>query len=150
MNLEQVEIQLADLISKAKRMQIRAQQLQRQGLMVARQSEVVVRERLSSYLDGGLNLLGQGIIKGRKLKETLAAETHRKVASLRKDEALVQNEDTTTDEAKHSDGIKSELVKKASSLKEQTKSKPDSSAIRRNKIKSKKSPAHFSNASRAR
>ena len=150
MNLEQVEVQIADLLTKAKKMQIRAQQLQRQGLMVARQGEVIVRERLSNYLDGGLNLLGQGIIKGRKLKETLTAETHRKAASLRKDESMIENENVAENDVADTDGIKSELVKKASNLKEQSKSMPDKGTIKKNKIKPKKSMSHFSNASRAR
>lgn len=141
MTLEQVEVQIADLLTKAKKMQIRAQQLQRQGLMVARQGEVVVREKLTNYLENGLNLLGKSIIMGRKLKENLKAETHRKAASLKKVNAA---------ETKNADGTKSELVKKATHLKAQAKTTTDQGAIRKNKIKPKKSVSHFLNASRAR
>lgn len=87
MTLEQVEVKIADLLTKAKKMQIRAKQFQRQGIMVARQSEVVVREKLNDYFEDGLNLLRKSIVRGRKMKESLAAETHRKMATLKKSEA---------------------------------------------------------------
>lgn len=150
MTLEQMEVQIADFLTKAKKMQIRAQQLQRQGIMVARQSEVVVREKLNNYLEDGLNLLGKSIVKGRKLKESLAAETHRKMASLKKEAKSTEETNSAGAKKMAVDGIKSELLKKALPVKSPIKKMAENSAVKKNKIKPKKTPQHFSNASRAR
>ncbi len=150
MTLEQVEVQIADMLTKAKKMQIKAKQLQRQGLMVARQGEVVVREKLNDYLEQGLSLLGKSIIKGRKLKESLAAETHRKIASLKKDENISESNGSNEVAARRPQGTKAELLKKASPLKPKNNMASVKVSIAKNKIKAKKTAPHFSNASRAR
>ena len=51
MTLEQIEVQIADFMIKARKVQQRTQQLQRQGFMVAMQSEVAVREKFNEYLE---------------------------------------------------------------------------------------------------
>ncbi len=87
MTLEQVEGQIADFLTKARKVQMKAQHFQRQGAMAAMQSEVAIREKFNEYFEDGLTILGKGIVKRRKIKELLVAEAHRKAASLKKAES---------------------------------------------------------------
>lgn len=87
MTLQKLEVQIKDLINQAKQFQIKAIQFQRQGALVVRQGEVTARETANKFFDDGLTLLGKSIIEGRKIKEAFAAETHRKAANIKREEA---------------------------------------------------------------
>ena len=151
MTLEQVEVQIAEFLNQAKKMQIKAQQLQRQGSIVVLQSEVIVREKFNEFFEEGLTLLGKGIIKGRKIKEMLVAEAHRKTANLKKVE--------TTSTPTHSKPFvepkkaQSKFIKTSGNIKSQ---KPFNNIndkkviVRKVKSKPNKSATHYVGSVRAR
>lgn len=145
MILEKVEAQIADILDQAKKMQVKAQQLQRQGTMAALQSEVVVREKFNEFFEQGLTLLGKGIVKGRKIKEALAAEAHRKAANLKKVEAAPAGRAPAVESKKE----QSKFIKTSENIKAH-KAFSDKVRIKKGKSNPQKSASHYVGSIRER
>ncbi len=150
MTLEQIEVQIVDLMTQAKKLQSKAMQYQRQGALVARQGEVAIRESVNKFFDEGLTLLGKSIMEARKIKESFVAETHRKTAQLKRKEANLNTSSEAQMKSASHQKTDSNFIKATKSAKSTKPFSEKGSAIKKMKAKTKKHDNSFSAHARAR
>lgn len=139
MIIEKLEKQIGQALESAKKYQVQAQSIQKQGRLITRQGEIKAREFLHQVFDSGLTLMGQGFVSFRKASEAFVAETHRKVEKL---QTVIEKADLelATDDAVVEASSKSPLT----SISENKKNKnPKYKAA-----KNKKHRSHLNNTSR--
>ncbi len=139
---EKIEEKIQNIVSRVRDLQMKVSKIQAQATQTAKQAEVSARESLHKAFDGGLSLLGKGIVNGRKATESFVAETHRKAKKLERE---TQAEEAV--EAPVSEVIPAAAIKKSNKMN--AKSVSAKNQMKTLKNKSRKNKSHFAATARS-